>query len=75
MTYGELIDDIVFKIEEYESQNNKKPIGILMNESTKDFMIRSVIKDYEGIVKVETFMVIKIFIYNHSGIAQVNLVI
>ena len=53
MTYGELIDDIVFKIEEYESQNNKKPIGILMNESTKDFMIRSVIKDYEGIVKVE----------------------
>jgi hypothetical protein len=59
MTYGELIDDIVFKIEEYESQNNKKPIGILMNESTKDFMIRSVIKDYEGIVKVETFMGIK----------------
>ena len=75
MTYGELIDDIVFKIEEYESQNNKKPIGILMNESTKDFMIRSVIKDYEGIVKVETFMDIKIFISNHSGIAQVNLVI
>ena len=75
MTYGELIDDIVFKIEEYESQNNKKPIGILMNESTKDFMIRSVIKDYEGIVKVETFMGIKIFISNHSVIAQVNLVI
>jgi hypothetical protein len=46
-----------------------------MNESTKDFMIRSVIKDYEGIVKVETFMGIKIFISNHSGIAQVNLVI
>jgi hypothetical protein len=46
-----------------------------MNESTKDFMIRSVIKDYKGIVKVETFMGIKIFISNHSGIAQVNLVI
>jgi hypothetical protein len=38
-------------------------------------MIRSVIKDYEGIVKVETFMDIKIFISNDSGIAQVNLVI
>jgi hypothetical protein len=75
MTYNELIDDILFKIAEYESRNNKKPIGILMNESTKDFMIRSVIKDYEGIVKVETFMGIKIFISNHSGIAQVNLVI
>ena len=75
MTYDELMDDIVFKIHKYESQNNKKPIGILMNESTKDFMIKSVIKDYEGIVKVETFMGIKIFISNHSEIAQVNLVI
>ena len=75
MTYDELMADTVFKIEEYESRNNKKPIGILMNESTKNFMIRSVIKDYEGIVKVETFMGIKIFISNDSGIAQVNLVI
>jgi hypothetical protein len=75
MTYGELMADIVFKIEEYESQNNKKPIAILMNESTKDFMIRSVIKDYEGLVKVETFMGIKIFISKDLKIAQVNLVI
>jgi hypothetical protein len=67
--------DIVFKIADYESRNNKKPLGILMNERTKDSLIKAVIKDYEDIVKVETFMGIKIFISNDSGIAQVNLVI
>jgi hypothetical protein len=75
MTYDELMADIVFKIADYESRNNKKPLGILMNERTKDSLIKAVIKDYEGIVKVETFMGIKIFISNDSGIAQVNLVI
>jgi hypothetical protein len=75
MTYNELMADIVFKIADYESRNNKKPLGILMNERTKDSLIKAVIKDYEGIVKVETFMGIKIFISNDSGIAQVNLVI
>jgi hypothetical protein len=71
----ELMADIVFKIEEYESRNNKKPIGILMNESTKDYLIKSVIKDYVGIVKVETFMGVKLFISNDLKIGQVNLVI
>jgi len=75
MTYYELMSDIEFKIADYESRNNKKPLGILMNERTKDYLIKAVMKDYVGIVKVETFMGIKIFISNHSGIAQVNLVI
>jgi hypothetical protein len=75
MTYNELMADIVFKIADYESRNNKKPLGILMNERTKDSLIKAVMKDYEGIVKVEKFMGIKIFISNDSGIAQVNLVI
>jgi hypothetical protein len=75
MTYNELMDDITFKIHEYESRNNKKPIGILMSEPTKDYMTKSVIKDYMGIVKIETFMGIKILISNDLKIGQVNLVI
>jgi hypothetical protein len=75
MTYAELMNDIQFKIEEYKSRNNKDPLGILMNESTKDYMIRSVIKDYVGIVKVETFMGIKILISKDLKTGQVNLVI
>jgi hypothetical protein len=75
MTSYELMSDIGFKIADYESRNNKKPLGILMNESTKDYLIKSVIKDYVGIVKVETFMGVKIFISNDLKIGQVNLVI
>jgi hypothetical protein len=75
MKYNELVADIVFKIDEYESRNNKKPIGILMCESTKDFMIKSLIPDFKGIVKVETFMGIKIFISNDIKLGQLNLII
>ena len=75
MTYMELMLDISLKIAEYESRYNKKPLGILMNESTKDYLIKSVIKDYVGIVKVETFMGVKLFISNDLKIGQVNLVI
>jgi hypothetical protein len=75
MTYYELMSDIEFKIADYESRNNKKPLGILMNERTKDYLIKAVIKDYVGIVKVEKFMGIKIMISNDLKLTQVNLVI
>ena len=75
MTYNELMADIVFKIADYESRNNKKPLGILMNERTKDSLIKAVMKDYVGIVKVEKFMGVKLFISNDLKIGQVNLVI
>ena len=75
MTYYELMSDIEFKIADYESRNNKKPLGILMNERTKDSLIKAVIKDYVGIVKVEKFMGIKIMISNDLELTQVNLVI
>jgi hypothetical protein len=71
----ELILDISLKIEEYESRIGIKPLGILMNESTKDFMIKYLVKDYVGIVKVETFMGVKIFVSNDLKIGQVNLII
>jgi hypothetical protein len=75
MIDDELISDIVFKMSEYESRYNKKPLGILMNESTQDYLTESVIKDYVGIVKVETFMGVKLFVSNDLKIGQVNLVI
>ena len=75
MIYRELITEAIIKAEEYEARNNKKPIGFLMCESTKDYMIKGLILDFKGIVKVETLMGIKIFISEDQDVGQINLIV
>jgi len=75
MSYNEFLIHIVLKIEEYESRIGIKPLGILMNETTKEYLIKSFKKDCVGVEKVETFMGLKVLVSNDLKVGEVNLVI
>jgi hypothetical protein len=79
MNYKKLIASIITMVLKYEAENNKKPIGIVMNYETKVFLMENSFIDSANIYNQTgigiMIMGVKLFISNDQQTGVINLVI